>query len=687
QTGPNVSLGQVTQANTAGLQAGLGAIEGIDNFRKIKNKNTIMDLLKNSDSANFGKNAGQIMSLAADTTEGGAKAATQGLTAFQNKANSDLTGLGKILTANKAASNSKATGSYLTALNKYEVLKNNKPSPDQFKDDMSFSKALTKWENDIGASKVNALRRQGLVGGGNTGNQGMIDETSRTMNKYFDRKIDFGKRTPQQTTGTAVDPRVEELLRLLKQKNQPSETSTDGDTPVIDKIKKNTPLPNEEGVFNPETGIMGAIKNSLKANPAAALKPKINPYVRPAPAGAKKIPAKTGARAPAVKNGPNWVKGNNIDEVMQTTKGFKDEVAKSSKNIVAGNRGTIIDKIKGVIKNPTKIGKFLNPGVAGGLLMSTDAGQTNEQQAAAIENGPIGTAGTQQAQMVNGKLVYPGDKGYVAKTAVENIQESGNASGSVTTTNDSTGAIEVGFNEEKAAKSQAINAAEVNKLTRQNKNLFHVKTKAVGKQKLQIENQIQANNIKIKKLNEAPGATTNKTLSSINKNAPTTENIMSKNSGEYMKQAIPDQGQRSMVQNTMSTRSQKVLSNILNFKENQIKNNNGKYAVTLGDKGAVGGQPLYLTGNSRAELAQNFMYLMTQLSQNRNQVDAYIEGRPEDERIVLRDLMKINASNNSDPSNPFARFFRNDEVRGTNSFVPAMSDSSMISDTITEIQQ
>ena len=190
QTGPNVSLGQVTQANTAGLQAGLGAIEGIDNFRKIKNKNTIMDLLKNSDSANFGKNAGQIMSLSADTTAGGAKAAQQGLTAFQNKATSDLTGLGKILAANKGSTASNQRSLVRMAEAKAVAQGKNRKIM-KGESDAKYEAFLTanNAKRDKAARTYNALI---ATAGANGGNQARVDDASRTMNKYFDRKMNFG---------------------------------------------------------------------------------------------------------------------------------------------------------------------------------------------------------------------------------------------------------------------------------------------------------------------------------------------------------------------------------------------------------------------------------------------------------------------------------------------------------------
>ena len=645
--GANVNLAQVTGANNSGLAAGLGAVDGLDNFRKIKNKNSIMDLLKKSDSANYGQNIGEISALAADTTADGSAAASQGMGQFQKKANQDLTGLGKILAANKATSSSKANGSLASAINTRNKLtlmpKQGSETNDQ------YNKRKFKYDNAVKAADANIANRRFLTGS-TSGNQGRVDEAARTMNKYFDRKMDFGQSTPG--TGVAGGSGAGEgnpLQTIVEQQQANPET-------VVEQIKKADPSKNDT-VFNPETGIMNMLKNASQLK-APIPKPKGNAYVRPAPTNAPKLAPKAGARAPGPA-GPNFTMDGkkkapnmNIDPNLKGS--FK--VPKNTTNII----DTIKDFGKGVIKNPANIAKALNPGVAGGLLMSTDAGQTDKQQAAAMKDGVVSTDGMIKPQVVNGQLVYPGDKGYKEPKAVEKIKSKYIQKGSPVKDVE---AFSMNFNEDKSAIEARQNARVADQALADAKYAEYTAKTPVAKLAAQSEVRRLENVVNGMKSANASDRATGLVADNLKK-YDGNDSKMATNVTQLVKDATGNKGDYNLLKNSLSERSYAILDKII--KSPSIKSENGQYSVALGESSAgFGGNDLVLTGDSRIELAQQYLQLMMNVSQDPESTKQFIDNNfPEEHRRIVYDQINPDSRSvyQSDKSNFLMRNFRNTPV-------------------------
>ena len=676
--GASVSLAGVTNANRRGMEAGLGAVDGIGNFRKIRNENTIQSLLSNSDSANFGKNVGQIMSLAADTTAGGSAAATGGINAFQNKATSDLNGLGKILAANKGTSSTTGAKGYLSALKEYEKLKNFMPKQSSESDD-DYGKRKFKYDNNLAAAKRNVIRNQSLIGG-SAGNQGMVDETARTMNKYFDRKMDFGQSNGVGGNGAGAGGKTP--IQQIVQENAPQLEQS-----PVEKIKSNKVKKEEKAAgFNPEPALVNILKNAIDLN-AKGPKGKVNPYVRPARPGTLQIdrPGKVGARAPETTGvkGQNWTQGK-----KPGTPNMKiDPNLKNQFKVPGPGKTNIIDTVKdigkNVIKNPGNLLKALNPGVAGGIFSSTDMGDaslyTNSKGETVDANGnaPGVFDGGGQVQFLdaNGKrivnptpeqlvgstMVYPGDKGYTQPKALDNIEKSKYIQkGSPV---QGTEAFSMNFDADKSAIEARHNLRVADQALADAK--YKEFTAQTPMEKVSAQAEVRAlektvGSLRSANANDRATGVVEDNLKKYDGN----DSKMATNVTQLVKDATGNKGDYNLLKNSLSKRSYAILDKII--KSPSIKSENGQYSVALGESSAgFGGNNLVLTGDSRIDLAQQYLQLMMNVSQNPESTKKFIdENFPEEHRRIVYDQINPDSKSvyQSDKSNFLMRNFRNTPV-------------------------
>jgi len=134
--------------------------------------------------------------------------------------------------------------------------------------------------------------------------------------------------------------------------------------------------------------------------------------------------------------------------------------------------------------------------------------------------------------------------------------------------------------------------------------------------------------------------------------------------GTLIKDATNNEQSYNLLKNSLSQRSYAILDKILNSPS--IKSENGQYSVALGESSAgPGGNNLVLTGTSKADLAQQYLQMMMNVSQNPADTKKFIdENFPEEHRRIIYDQINPDSRSvyNSDKSNFIMRNFRNTPV-------------------------
>jgi len=615
--GANVNLGQVTNANTRGLQSGLGAVDGLDNFRKIKNKNSIMDLLKNSNSMNYGKNIGELSALAADTTAGGATAATQGLGQFQKKANQDLGALKNQATTlaalNKSTTSKTQTAALLKALSSAQNIPGQKTrrsftgkNADQ--DYVDYVKAQRVKQ----ANSKNKYNNLSAAAGNGTPAIDVISQLNDNFsrqNQYIDAKggvpLEMIKRVAPTTAPVPGKEKVitEQIKEKVEKKNQPVKT----EQPIKKFIERK-----ELGEYGPVKEVPG------------------NPYPEFIPA--------SGAR------NPDWIRYNQKNRIKGLTKEADAGRKKASDELIA--KGVSADDVRKVT-NPTVLEQvnysLENPvmGIPDKKLTTPEAEKTGPQK---IYDFFFNTEAMQQSrEKVDNQL-----------SVIDGITGTQNADQQVPAGEEATPIQKVAKGVQ--AKNARVNGKDYSAFSYNNTGLDKDGNPLSENEKIAVDKnlsfrtkdealqavanlELQGNFPKAQQIRQAidqmeksPSRQTVRAQNYVGDNAP--QKLKGETAKSYLDKVIPE-NQRAAFDQTLNSRSKAIYDNI--FNGNVARTKTGQYVLPLGDKKAMGEDPMYLKADSPAELAKMYTQLILKLSGEDSEVIKFLDKQDEATQNVLVD--------------------------------------------------